>query len=65
VLWGSREAVVEMPPEDRASIVVVKVTILGTAPHQRRMEPAMLQILKLLLLLVKLPRMGKIPSVAS
>ena len=65
VLQGSRAAVVEMPPEDRASIVVVKATILEIVPHQRRMEPAMLQILKILLLLVKLPRMGKIPSVES
>ena len=65
VLWGSREAVVEIPPVGHASIVVVKATILGIVPHQRRMEPAMLQTLKLLLLLVKLQRMGKIPSVAS
>ena len=65
VLRGSREAVVEMPPEDRASIVVVKATILEIVPHQRRMEPAMLQTLKLLLLLVKPQEMVKIPSMAS
>jgi len=64
-LRGSREAVVEMLPVGRASIVVVKATILGNVPRQRRIGPAMLQTLKLLLLLVKLPRMGKIPSVAS
>ena len=29
MLRGSREAVVEMPPEDHASIVVVKATIQG------------------------------------
>ena len=65
VLRGSREAVMEMPPEDHASIVVVAATILGIVPLQRRMEPAMLQTLKLLLLLVKPQEMGKIPSVAS
>ena len=65
MLRGSREAVVEIPPVGHASIVVVKATILGIVPHQRRMEPAMLQTLKLLLLLVKLQRMGKIPSAAS
>jgi len=50
-----------MLPVGRASIVVVKATILGNVPRQRRIGPAMLQTLKLLLLLVKLPRMGKIP----
>ena len=61
---GSREVVVEMPPVGHASIVVVKATILGIVPHRRRMGPAMLQTLKLPLLLIKPPRMGKIPSVA-
>ena len=42
VLRGSREAVVEMPPEDHASTVVVMATILGIVPLQRRVEPAML-----------------------
>ena len=65
MLRGSWEAVVEIPPVGHASIVVVKATILGIVPHQRRMEPAMLQTLKLLLLLVKLQRMGKTPSAES
>jgi len=66
MLRGSREAVMEMPPEDHASIVVVAATILGIVPLQRRMEPAMLQTHQpLLLLLVKLQRMGKIPSATS
>jgi hypothetical protein len=43
VLRGSREAVVEMPPKDHASIVVVKATIQGIVPLQRRMEPTMVQ----------------------
>jgi len=64
VLWGSREAVVEIPLVGHASIVTGKATSLVSVPLQERVEPAMLQTHQLLLL-AKMRGMVKIPSMAS
>ena len=64
VLWGSREAVVEIPLVGHASIVAGKATSLMSVPLQERVELAILQIHQLLLL-AKMGGMVKIPSVAS
>jgi len=64
MLWGSSEAVVEIPPEGHASTVAGKATPLGSVPLRRRVEPAMLQTHQLLLL-AKMGKMFKILSVAS
>ena len=45
VLWGSQEAVVEIPLEGHASIVAGKATSLVSVPIQERVEPAMFQTL--------------------
>ena len=64
VLWGSREAVVEIPLVGHASIVAGKATSLVSVPLQERVELAILQIHQLLLL-AKMGGMVKIPNVAS
>ena len=64
VLWGSREAVVEIPLVGHASIVAGKATSLVSVPLQERVEPAILQTHQLLLL-AKMGGMVKIPNVAS
>ena len=63
VLWGSREAVVEIPLVGHASIVAGKATSLVSVPLQERVELAILQIHQLLL--AKMGGMVKIPNVAS